>query len=90
MTGGSCPDWAIVFSQKMDFSRLDAGSEELETKQQAVEDEQLALEKTRNAVVLEIMEDALKSFRQPTAASTAAGMLCCSPTCPHSERIRLR
>jgi len=50
------PDWAIVFSQKLDFSRLDAGSEELETKQQAVEDEQLALEKTRNAVVLEIME----------------------------------
>jgi len=47
------PAWGIVFSHKLDFARLDAGSEELQAKKQAVLDARSSLEESHNAIVLD-------------------------------------
>ncbi len=48
--------WGIAYSQRLDLAQLDAGSEELIAKQQAVTDARLALEQARNTIVLDTIE----------------------------------
>ena len=52
----SNPGWGIAYSQRLDLAQLDAGSEELIAKQQAVTDARLALEQARNTIVLDTIE----------------------------------
>ena len=48
--------WGIAYSQRLDLAQLDAGSEELAAKQQAVTDAQSALERALNTIVLDTIE----------------------------------
>ena len=50
------PGWGIAYAQRLDLAQLDAGSEELAAKQQAVTDAQSALEQARNTIVLDTIE----------------------------------
>jgi len=52
-SGWEILNWGIVYMQTLDFSSPDAASQELETKQQAVEDARTALRKAKNAVILD-------------------------------------
>lgn len=50
------PGWGIAYAQRLDLAQLDAGSEQLAAKQQAVTDAQSALEQARNTIVLDTIE----------------------------------
>ena len=50
------PGWGITYSQRLDLAQLDAGSEELSAKQQAMADAEAALEQARNTVVRDTIE----------------------------------
>jgi len=50
------PAWGITYSQRLDLAQLDAGSEELSARQQAVTGAEAALEQARNTVVLDTIE----------------------------------
>jgi len=52
----SNPGWGIAYSQRLDLAQLDAGSEELIAKKQAVTDAEAALEQARNTIVLDTIE----------------------------------
>lgn len=52
----SNPGWGIAYAQRLDLAQLDAGSEELVAKQQAVTDARLAVEQARNTTVLDAIE----------------------------------
>ncbi len=50
------PGWGITYSQRLDLAQLDAGSEELGARQQAMTDAKAVLEQARNTVVLDTIE----------------------------------
>ena len=52
----SNPGWGIAYAQQLDLAQLDAGSQELIAKRQAVTDAQSALGRARNTIVLDTIE----------------------------------